>query len=224
MNGKTVNYIDNNRITINEEKNVIINGNGTISGETSLSFIRNYGNLETNEVTIKSGNTSRIDSTIETWGTCTFNNSNISNISTQGTVVINGGEYNNLFHYASGGGIYIINDGTIKALDLIKGGTCTINGGKIEEILLSNDAGDVNLTIGNINSEVNMTNPQIGRIHHVSGTIAPITFTINFYNGIIKECFFDLEDASEFDAELIYTTRPGYKAQTTAEGTILVKE
>ena len=53
-NGKTINYTDGNTITVNETKNVTIEGNGTINGQTGASFIFNYGNLETNNVTINS--------------------------------------------------------------------------------------------------------------------------------------------------------------------------
>ena len=51
---------------------------------------------------------------------------------------------------------------------------------------------------------------------------------INYYNGIIKGCFFSLEDEEGYREVHIteYNVRPGYKAyyNSNLKGTILVEE
>ncbi len=113
-------------------------------------------------------------------------------------------------------GTYIINDGIIEKINLTKGGSCTINGGDIGEIVLSDDSGNINLTIGDINSEVNNNNPKVNSIKTVYGDIT-VECIINFYNGIIKECEFDFERYG-------INIRNGYKVQKDSNGIVLVEE
>ena len=231
-NRKTITFTDTegtlSRITINEGKNVIIKGKGTLSAETNT--ILNYGNLETDDVTIKSQTNGHLYSSIVVLspGQVLANDSNISGISCEGGAIatMNGGEFDYLAGYPSSAGGFVINGAVVKTISLIKGGTCTINGGNIEEILLSTDSGNIYLTIGNIDETVNNNNPQVENIEIVSGDLAGITTIINFYNGIIKGCAFSLEDEEGYKEVSIteYNVRSGYKAQTTADGTILVKQ
>lgn len=218
-NEKTINYDgDYIKITINEGKNVVIKGNGTIIGKTTATFILNYGNLETNEVTIQSSTSGHLSSAIVSLspGKVVANNSNITGISCEGlngsgVVTINGGEYGYLAGYPSGApGTFIINDGKIETISLIKGGTCVINGGEVNNIILGNDSGDIDLTIGDINKEVNTNSPKVNNMEISSGDLAGIKSVINFYNGILNG-FYD-------------NVRPGYKVENTAGGSILVKE
>ena len=127
-------------------------------------------------------------------------------------------------------GTYIINDGKVENINLTKGGTCKINKGEIGTIELSNESADIELTIGDINSQVNNNNPKIQKIQ-ANTDLVSIDTVINFYNGIIKMCFFNLENEPGFVPasqdnmyEYTYNRRAGYKAQNTADGTILVKE
>ena len=125
-------------------------------------------------------------------------------------------------------GTCIINDGIINSISLRTGGSCTINNGQIENITLSTDGNDIYLTIGDMNATLNNDNPQIEDITITSGDLAGITAIINFYNGIIKNCDRDIEynllgeSIRGYVGE--YYIRPGYKAQKTEEGIILVKE
>lgn len=131
-------------------------------------------------------------------------------------------------HGISMAGTFIINDGIINSISLRTGGNCTINSGQIEKITLSSDNKDIYLTIGDMNETLNNDNPQIGDISITSNDLAGITAIINFYNGIIKNCDIDIEDAllggNEHGYVGTYNIRPGYKAQKTEEGIILVKE
>ena len=236
-NEKTIKYTVGNKIIISEEKNVVLMGNGLIYGEINASeFIVNYGKLEANKVKIESNyKYGLLQATIVVFenGEFTSNDSDISAISCSGNnsnIIINGGKYNSIGTYQTGiSGTIIINNAEVEVLNFINGGICTINSGKIERIDLSSSGGDINLTIGNINDTVNTNNPQIGNIDITSFDLAGITAIINFYNGIIKECFFNLEDETGLESsnhpyEFEYNLRPGYKAQTTTEGTILVVE
>lgn len=114
----------------------------------------------------------------------------------------------------------IINGGNIEEIDLTNGGTCIINNGTINTIKLANNYYNIDLTIGNIDETVNNNNPEIGNIEITTGDLAGITAIINFYNGIVKK---GLNDTS-WIIEGEYNVRPGYKAQTTTNGTILIKE
>jgi len=121
---------------------------------------------------------------------------------------------------------FVINDGNVSYIEMRVGGNFEINGGTITCIELADDQGDANLTIGNINEAVNNSNPEIQEIK-ARTDLAGIKTVINFYNGIIKDCFFDLEveagnNIPDYSAS--YNVRPGYKAQNTADGTILVKK
>lgn len=68
------------------------------------------------------------------------------------------------------------------------------------------------MTIGNLNDAVNLTNPTIKEIYFRTD-LAGINTEIKFYNGIVKNVTYQ-----NFYTEL----RPGYKAETTTDGTILV--
>ncbi len=119
-------------------------------------------------------------------------------------------------------GTFIINEGNIENINLSKGGTCKINKGVIGEIELSDDSGNINLTIGDINSQVNNTTPEIGNIRTRYGTIT-VECIINFYNGIIKKCEFDFNGEESIDI-IEYDIRSGYKVQKNSNGITLVKE
>ncbi len=102
-NGKIINYTDANKITINAEKNVLIEGNGVISGGAKVSLILNNGNLEINSTTIDSPVAGAVSSTIYNLDNATVisNNSNVSNITISSAsdvskIVINGGKYDTL--------------------------------------------------------------------------------------------------------------------------------
>lgn len=125
-NGKAINYVGENKIRINENKNVAIKGNGTISGETKTSLILNNGNMEIDSVTIESNLLGYMYSTIVTLGNGKIisNNGKISGISTQGEVTINGGQYGKLSGYPSGAGSFTINDATVNEIGLEKRGNC----------------------------------------------------------------------------------------------------
>ena len=225
-NNKTLAFLENGRITINEGMEVSIDGNGTITTEDSRGAILNYGNLITNNVTINSPISGHLYSTITSLspGNVTSNNSNIDAITCEGGIVtINGGQYENLSGYPNNAGTYIINDGNIEYISLIKGGTCKINKGEIGAIDLSSDAGDIDLTIGDIDEQVNDNNPKIGDIKIISGDLAGIECVINFYNGIIEKCQFDIY-GGESVGGMIYNIRSGYKIQKNSNGFILIKE
>ena len=100
MNGNMIHYTGRNQIMINEGKDIVINGKGTISGETADgSLIINEGNLKINEVMINSPASGRASATILLQGgTLISNNSNISNISqiASSEMIINGGKYDTL--------------------------------------------------------------------------------------------------------------------------------
>lgn len=117
-------------------------------------------------------------------------------------------------------GTFIINEGNIENINLGKGGTCKINKGVIGEIELSDDGGNINLTIGDINSQVDNTIPEIGNIKTISSYIT-VDCIINFYNGIIKKCEFDF-NGEEFIG-IKYNIRSGYKVQKDTNGITLVK-
>ena len=72
------------------------------------------------------------------------------------------------------------------------------------------------MTIGNLNDAVNLTNPTIKEIYFRTD-LAGINTEIKFYNGIVKNVT-DCATNENFYTEL----RPGYKAETTTDGTILV--
>lgn len=233
-NGKTINYTGSSQITINTGKSIEINGNGSIIGETSGTFILNHGNLTTNNVTIESQASGGplISTILVSFGTLTSNNCEIDSITcegnnTAGQVTINGGKYTNLSSYPSSSpGTYVINDGNIDSLNFIKGGTAVINEGKIGEIALSNDSGNINMTIGDINKAVNTNNPEIGKIYIVAPDLAGITTIFNYYNGIVKDCsfayIFDGEKNESIYGEI--NIRPGYKVQNNSNEITLVPQ
>lgn len=228
-NKKKIHFSDySSNITINEGVSVNINGKGSITSDTGLSLIVNRGQLEINEVTIESSAYGMASATISIRDNGTFiaNDSNISAITAWGeTASINGGEYGHVMSIDDN--IFTVNDGIIEKLDLTKGGIFQINGGKINSIQLSNDANNINLTIGDVNQPVNNNNPEVGRIECVSGDLSTIQTVISFYNGLIKESFFNLETGNDIVGRPFtgkYNIRPGYKAETTSEGTILVEE
>ncbi len=238
MNEKTINYADKNTIIINENKNVVIAGKGTIIGGDGTqtgwgdSFIFNKGNLETNNVTINSDLGAGYG-TIVNVGNFIANNCVIdeigfdfdSNNGETGRVTINGGEYDNIraenlvinngtVNYIHGGDC-IINDGIITELGM-NHGTCTINGGIITD-LTCNETGSIEITIGNINEEVNNNNPEIQEFNLTGNHFDYSTFY--FYNGIVKNTDWYGEFVDPFNV-----VRNGYKTQITEEGIILVKE
>lgn len=142
---------------------------------------------------------------MQLYGGATINNSQISG-------KVNAGTF--------GTGEIILYNGEIDQVSLLNGGTCIINGGIVNNIILGNYSGNINLTIGNINENVNNNNPQINGLQITTGDLSSITTIINFYNGIVKQ---GLEDTSWIiDGEV--NLRPGYKTQTTTDGTILVKQ
>ena len=235
-NRKTITFTEGgeSRIRINEGKDIVINGNGTISGEiVNCSLIINEGNLKINNTTIDSPAGGAVFSTIYNFSNATVisNNSNVSNITgyEDAEIIINGGEYGEVSGAGGGLGIVIINSGTINYLDLLRGGkSITINSGKIGTISVGDNSGNIDLTIGNINKNLNDNNPQINNIELNSPDLVVITAIINFYNGIIKNCDINIEDAllgrNDHGYVGTYNIRPGYKAQKTEEGIILVKE
>ena len=234
-NGKTLTFGERSKITINESQNVVISGQGTITSTTSATFILNHGNLEVNQITIQSDANGALNSAIvvQLPGKLVSNNSNISGISCQGdsqsetgNVIINGGEYEILSGYPIEAGTFIINDGIINTISLEHGGTCVIKEGNVNEISLNSSQEDIYLTIGDIDKEISTNNPEIGNIYINSSDIAGITSVFNFYNGNIKNCFFNLEDGTFPGVFGVseYNIRPGYRAETTSNGTILVKE
>jgi len=79
---KNIDFIGDARITINDGINVDINGGGTLTAERDMSFILNYGDLETNNVTIESSARGMVGATIYIQGSGTLiaNNSNITAI------------------------------------------------------------------------------------------------------------------------------------------------
>ena len=240
MNEKTIDYADKNTITINENKNVVIEGNGTLIGGNGTttgmgdSFIFNKGNLETNNVIINSDTYVGYGSgTVVNVGSFVANNCIIdgigfdfdSNNGETGRVTINDGEYesiraenvvinNGIINYIHGGDC-IINDGTITEL-WIDHDACTINGGIIVE-LGCYEATPIEITIGNIDDEVNHNNPEIQEFNFTGGTYDNSTFY--FYNGIVKNTDWYGEFVEPFNV-----VRNGYKTQITEEGIILVKE
>ena len=224
-NNKTLAFLENGRITINEGMEVSIDGNGTITTEDSRGAILNYGDLITNNVTINSPTAGHLYSTIVSIspGSVTSNNCNINGITCEGEVVtINGGQYENLAGYPNNAGTYIINDGIIEKIALGKGGTCEINKGEIGTIELSDDAGNIDLTIGDIDEQVNSNNPKISNIKTIYGMVT-VECIINFYNGIIKECEFDF-NGEESIGNVQFNIRNGYKVQKDSNGIVLVEE
>lgn len=224
---KNIDFIGDARMTINDGINVNINGGGILTSEASTGrgLILNYGDLTTNNVTINSPISGHLYSTIVTLspGNVTSNNSNIDAVTCEGGIVtINGGEYSNLFGYPNNAGTYIINDGVIGNISFAKGGTCKINKGEIGLIELSNDAGDIDLTIGNIDEQVNNNNPKINDIEIISGDLSGIKCVINFYNGIIEKSKFDLS-IGETVPGMKYNIRSGYKVQKNSNGFVLTK-
>ncbi len=224
-NNKTLAFLENGRITINEGMEVSIDGNGTITTEDSRGAILNYGDLITNNVTINSPTAGHLYSTIVSLspGNVTPNNSNIDAMTCEGGIVtINGGQYGNLSGYPNNAGTYIINDGIIEKIALGKGGTCEINKGEIGTIELSDDAGNIDLTIGDIDEQVNSNNPKISNIKTIYGMVT-VECIINFYNGIIKECEFDF-NGEESIGNVQFNIRNGYKVQKDSNGIVLVEE
>lgn len=226
LNGKTINFGDNINIIIDDGISVIIEGNGTMIGKASGSFIVNNGNLEVNDVTISSSNgggtlygtinnssgdlivnNSTIKGSTAIVGGATINNSNI-----EGSLSISGLMF---------AGFVRINGGSIDEIDLTKGGNCIINSGTVDTILMANNANNINVTIGNIDEAVNNNDPQIKNITITTGELSGIDCNINFYNGIIKQGFHNSGNEGYFGT---YNMRPGYKAETTSDGTILVEE
>ena len=226
---KNIDFIGDARITINDGINVDINGGGTLTAERDMSFILNYGDLETNNVTIESSARGMVGATIYIQGSGTLiaNNSNITAITSVGKdVILNGGSYGNIMNVTQVP--FVINDGNVSYIEMRFGGNFEINGGTITCIELADDQGDANLTIGNINEAVNNSNPEIQELS-LRTDLAGIDAVINFYNGIIKKCSFDLEDETGLGSSnqgyfFTYNVRPGYKAQNTADGTILVNK
>lgn len=228
---KNIDFIGDARMTINDGINVNINGGGILTAERDMSFILNYGNLQTNDITIEASAKGMVAATIYIQGNGTLiaNNSNITSITSFGKdVVLNGGKYGNIMNVTQTP--FVINDGNVSYIEMRVGGNFEINGGTITCIELADDQGDANLTIGDINEAVNNSNPEIQEIK-ARTDLAGIKTVINFYNGIIKDCFFDLEDEpgsvhqSQGNSYIYtYNRRPGYKAQNTTDGTILVKE
>ena len=143
---------------------------------------------------------------LQLYGGATINNSQISG-------QVNAGAF--------GTKDIILYNGEIDQVHLLNGGNCIINGGIVSKIRLGNNAGNINLTIGNINENVNNNDPQIKEIQVETGDLAGITAIINFYNGIIQKGYYGDDDSGYYGE---FNLRPGYKAQTTADGTILVKQ
>lgn len=108
-----------------------------------------------------------------------------------------------------------INSGVINKL-YVQHGTCLINGGTIADLSCF-EGGPIEITIGNINDEVNNNNPEIQEFNFTGGTYENSTFY--FYNGIVKNTDLYGEFINPFDV-----VRIGYKTQRTTEGLILVKE
>ena len=224
LNGKTINFGDNINIIIDDGISVIIEGNGTIIGKTSGSFIVNNGNLEVNDSVISSSNGG---------GTLygTINNSSgnliVNNSTIKGSTAIIGGATINNSNIEGGlsglmyGGIVTINVGTVDEIDLRNGGSCVINSGIVGTILMGNNASNINVTIGNIDEAVNNNDPQIENITITTGDLAGIDCNINFYNGIIEQGFHNSGNEGYFGT---YNVRPGYKTETTSDGTILVEK
>lgn len=159
---KNIDFIGDARITINDGINVDINGGGTLTAERDMSFILNYGDLETNNVTIESSARGMVGATIYIQGSGTLiaNNSNITAITSFGKdVILNGGSYGNIMNVTQVP--FVINDGNVSYIEMRVGGNFEINGGTITCIELADDQGDANLTIGNINEAVNNSNPEI---------------------------------------------------------------
>ena len=123
-----------------------------------------------------------------------------------------------------GAPIYVVmNGGKVDLINITQGGTCIVNKGTVNEILLGDISSDINLTIGNMNDTLNTNNPQIGNIALAYADLYGITTIFNFYNGIINKSDIEMEENSKnFEGE--YNIRPGYKAQKTTDGIILVKE
>lgn len=221
LNGKTINC--NDKISINSGIDVVIDGNGKIDSSISGgSFILNNGNLEVKNSTISSsGGSGTLYGTISNvGGNLIIDNSTI--IDTNGsTAIVGGAAINNGNIEGSITGPITLNGGSIDQIDFRNGGNCTINSGIVDRILMGSNADNIYLTIGNINDPVNNNNPQIGSIVVTTGDLAGITCNIDFYNGIIKQGYSNTSNEGYFGT---YNIRPGYNAETTSEGTILVKE
>lgn len=218
-NGKTLDFAKESKITIDESINVIINGNGKISNyDNSGSFISNYGNLEIKNSTIESNcGSGTIYGTINnsSGNLIIYNSTIVGNTAVIGGAKIYNGNINGNIT-----GTILLDGGNIDEIDFRNGGSCTINSGTVRKILMGNNANNIYLTIGNIDKTVNNNDPQIESIEVTTGDLAGITCSIEFYNGIVKK---GLEDnLSWIYGE--YTIRPGYKIETTSEGTILVEE
>ncbi len=226
-NNKELNF--NQLIRINQEKNVVIEGGGEITGKNALGLITNYGNLTLNDVILQSSSSSgKLRATITNIipGNVTINNCEIDGITCEGTegngiVTINGGKYGKLAGYPSGEiGKYIINDAEIEEIDFSAGGIAVINSGVVNTVRISNDSGDIHLTIGDINKAVSTNNPKINNIE-CSSDLAGMECVFDFYNG-----FLNFANMEEFAEETIfeYNLRPGYKLQESSGGLILVEE
>lgn len=233
-NGKIIK--SNGNIDISSGIKLTIEGNGilqNIKDEEIGSFIINGGELEINGATIKGNSSGGLIATISNnsgkliinGGTISSNeNGNSILIMGQSEIIINGGKIDNTIKYRNvqSSSQLIINTGEIDTIDATSGCNCTINGGIIDEIMLGNNENDINLTIGDINQDVNYTNPEIQSIRTTTGDLSGILTTINFNNGIVK---------GQFSAESIgigegeFDTRDGYTSQydTSLGGTVLVQ-
>ena len=227
MNGKTID--SNSFITINGGIKVTIQGEGVLRTNLSGSFIRNEGELEINGPTIDGSGTGSISGTISNNGKLVINGGSISAsggtsiLVIEGEIIINGGKINDTIKWSMNRTpLVTINNGEIDIIDATLGCDCIINGGKVNEILLGSSAGNINLTIGDKEQDVNYANPEIKSIRTTTGDLASITAIINFYNGIVK---------GEFNSSIIgimtgeFNTRTGYtsKYDSTIDGTILVQ-
>ena len=132
---------------------------------------------------------------LQLYGGATINNSQISG-------QVNAGAF--------GSKDIILYNGEIDQVHLLNGGKCIINGGIVNKIRLGSNYGNIN-----------NNDPQIKEIQVETGDLAGITAIINFYNGIIPKGYYGDDDSGYYGE---FNLRPGYKAQTTADGTILVKQ
>lgn len=112
---------------------------------------------------------------------------------------MNGGKIDYIGNY-SGGKLNMI-EGEIETANFSNGGAMVMTGGKItDSFILGNNGGDIDITIGDKNLEVNCINPVINNMYVATGDLLGLdTAIIRYYNGIIINDSIHEEYTDEID-------------------------
>lgn len=145
-------------------------------------------------------------------------------IDTNGKNITYKGEQSALISISNGSNVKIIGNGTIESI-LVSGGTLTITGGKINEVIVNSEQTSItNFIIGDDTKSINVENLEIGNIEFKNVPTTDEEFILTINNGIIKELDDNLktviQEGTSGSSGWI-NIREGYKVKKTTDGYIL---